>query len=262
MNETMSNITFLIIWCHQCCCQHHMMPEGSSMEKFHLLHQDAQNETHDTFDQVMLQAPESVSCDTNGIITGTTAFFLAQDDQNMVQHDLFASHATGISITWCHWNWCHVMHFALVSALCDTDSIINGTTAHLLSKRWKQGQNDVFGHVMPLIATSIHVTLMLSSTASLCSLSQDNCNKVQNGRFWPWHHWHQCANYYICIHDRYISIHPAWTHSNQQYDLQVLVYIYFILLTYAPKQICPPYHIWISHCTPIVVYMWIPHCNI
>ena len=78
INATISfirDMTLLVMQCHWCWCQCHIMSTVSSMVPFHLLGQDDQNEMqHDLFDHVVPLPSTSASCYANGIINGRIIF--------------------------------------------------------------------------------------------------------------------------------------------------------------------------------------------
>ena len=60
---------------HLYWCQYHGLQTTLSMSPYHSLCQDDQNKVqHDLFGQVMPLALALALCDTDGIISGTTAF--------------------------------------------------------------------------------------------------------------------------------------------------------------------------------------------
>ena len=68
------------------------------------------------------------------VLSMSTLYILAQDNQNEVQHDLFG-------------------HVRLL-ALHDNDSMVNETITFLRSRKSNELLHDIFGHVIPLASAS------------------------------------------------------------------------------------------------------------
>ena len=102
------NMTFLVIWCHLCLHQCHMIPMVSSMVTLLSLGQDDQNEVwHDCCSLTLML----VSCYTNSVVSGTIAFLRSRQLKWGVTW-LFWSCDTsgaGIGLMWCqqHHQWHH-----------------------------------------------------------------------------------------------------------------------------------------------------------
>ena len=171
------------------------------------------------FSHLKLLALASASCDANCIVNMVSVFICSRWLKQCATK-LFWSYdgiGAGINLSWCKqyyqwynsiskvkmikwdapWLFGHVMLLEPASASCDTNGIINGTTAFLWSKLLKCGAHYIFGHVM-------HLVLALSMEQLHLSI-QDNQTEVQPNIMVMWCYWHQCWHCMIPILLVYIS---------------------------------------------------------
>ena len=116
----------------------YVMLMALSIAPLHVIAQDDWNEMqHDFSGYIMLFALMLASHDDISIVKGTMKF-LASRQSKWGKTGLFWSGNTlaiAISITWCHWCWCHMMSLVSVSVSHNAYSIINSTIT-LFRSRW------------------------------------------------------------------------------------------------------------------------------
>ena len=105
---------------------------------------------------------------------------------------------------------------------------------------------------------SSHISVHKSPKTNPQQYSTNYC------QIWAWnkygpqltHICHTCNLIHVKIWSNYVNIcvNLIWTYCYQQWP-GALLYIHFTLSAYVPEQICLPYHICMSHCTNIVVFM-------
>ena len=127
------------------------------------------------------------------------------------------------------WLLGHMTPLETSLALCDSDSVVNGTIPFHWSRQLKWGATSLFGNLMLLTLASVshdaktimhgtialhrlknemkhsmpflimwchwcwHQCPLIPMVSSLHSLGQDDWNEVQHGIFQQWHHWNSCC---------------------------------------------------------------------
>ena len=203
---------------------------------------------YDLLGHVTPLALELASCDTNGIVNGTTHSF-SQDNWNEVLHSFF-HHVTPLALASQHtncivngtiafnrsrgskwgatWHFSHVTSYTLALVSCNTDSTVGGPLHSLGQDYENEVQHVFYGHFRHWYQHWHHMILVILSMALLHSLGQDNWIEVHQDFLVIWGHKHQCnitptassmAPLHFLGHDNQNEGHcdflAIWHHYNQ-----------------------------------------------